>query len=214
MSAESDTGRGTYDTIAGVLLTGGASSRFGRDKSHLAVDGEPAAERISKLLANLFSEVLIVGGAPPATVHGRVVADEDGPQCALRGLVTALAASSRERVMVLATDIPLVSADLLLALVAWPEADAIVPEAEGRLHPLCGLYRREVVLAAARPRLVDRRLALRGLLDEVETVTFGGRDLAEVDPDGVALINVNAPEDLARIAAAGVSVELPAADSR
>jgi molybdopterin-guanine dinucleotide biosynthesis protein A len=142
-----------------------------------------------------------------------MVNDVGGPQCPLRGLVSGLAASSCERVMVLATDLPLVTADLLLALVAWPEADAVVPEADGRLQPLCGLYRREVMLAAARPRLDDGRLSLRGLLEDVEMVVLSERDVAEVDPDGLALTNVNSPADLARIVAAGISVEIPTSDS-
>jgi molybdopterin-guanine dinucleotide biosynthesis protein A len=65
------------------------------------------------------------------------------------------------------------------------------------------LYRREPVLAVARARLADGRLALRGLLDAIDTATLEEADLARVDPDGTALMNVNTPEDLARARAAG-----------
>jgi molybdopterin-guanine dinucleotide biosynthesis protein A len=106
-------------------------------------------------------------------------------------------------VLVVATDLPLLTADLLLALVAWPEADAVVPRTASGLHPLCALYRREPVLAVARARLADGRLALRGLLDAIDTATLEEADLARVDPDGTALMNVNTPEDLARARAAG-----------
>jgi len=180
---------------------------MGRDKAHLAIGGVPAASRISRLLAALFEEVLIVGGDPPATAHGRRVADVEGPQCALRGFVSALAAASCERILVVATDLPLVSADLLLALVAWPESDAVVPRTAGGLHPLCALYRRDPVLAVARARLADGRLALRGLLDAVDTATLEAADLARVDPEGTALSNVNTAEDLARARAAAAAQE-------
>ncbi len=190
-------------TISAALLTGGASSRMGRDKAHLEIDGLPVASRISRLLAVLFEDVLIVGGDPPATACGRRVADPEGPQCALRGVASALAAASCERVLVVATDLPLLTADVLLALVAWPEADAVVPRTASGLHPLCALYRREPVLAVARARLADGRLPLRGLLDAIDTATLEEVDLARVDPDGTALMNVNTPEDLARARAAG-----------
>jgi len=200
-----DRGRpgGTLATISAALLTGGASSRMGCDKAHLEIDGLPLASRISRLLAALFEDVLIVGGNPPATARGRRVPDPEGPQCALRGVVAALAAASCERVLLVATDLPLLSADLLLALVAWPEADAVVPRTASGLHPLCALYRRDPVLAVARARLAEGRLALQGLLDAVDTTALEEADLARVDPDGNALSNVNTPEDLARARALG-----------
>jgi molybdopterin-guanine dinucleotide biosynthesis protein A len=175
---------------------------MGRDKAHVEIDGVPAASRISRLLVDLFEEVLIVGGNPPAAACGRRVADPEGPQCPLRGIVGSLAAASCERVLVVATDLPLVTADLLLALVAWPEADAVVPRTARGPHPLCALYRREPVLRVARARLADGRLAMRGLLEAIDTVTLEEADLALVDPDGTALLNVNTPEDLARARAA------------
>jgi len=199
MSTPSDGPRGRLATISAALLVGGASSRMGRDKAHVELDGVPVATRLSHLLADLFEDVLIVGGDPPASARGRRVADPEGPQCALRGIAGALAAAECERVLVLATDLPLMTPDLLLALVAWPEADAVVPRGADGRHPLCALYRREPVLRAANERLADGRLQLRGLLDAVDSAYLEAADLAHVDPDGAALTNVNTPEDLARV---------------
>jgi len=170
---------------------------MGRDKAHVEFDGTPAAERIARLLAGLVSEVLIVGGSPPAVAGARAVADVDGPQCSLRGLASALAAASSNRVLVVATDLPFVTPDLLLALVAWPEADAVVPrDANGR-HALCALYHRDAVLPLARERLASGVLQLRGLLDAIEPAYVEGEALERLDPDGAVLTNVNTPEELA-----------------
>jgi molybdopterin-guanine dinucleotide biosynthesis protein A len=192
--------RGTLATVSGVVLTGGASQRMGSDKAHLEFDGRPAAEHIARLLAGLVNDVLIVGGSPPdaALVAGaRLVADVDGPQCSLRGLVSALVAARTDCVLVVATDLPFVTPDLLLALVAWPEADAVVPrDANGR-HALCALYRREPVLAVARERLERGQLALGGLLGAIDTAYVEGEALERVDPEGAALTNVNTPDELA-----------------
>jgi molybdopterin-guanine dinucleotide biosynthesis protein A len=192
---------GRLATVSAALLVGGASSRMGRDKAGIRFDGVPAATRLSTLLAGLFEEVLLVGGEPPPDSVGRRIADCEGPRCALRGIVSALAAASNERVLVLATDLPLVTPDLLLALVAWPEADAVLPRDAAGRHPLCALYRRDPLLARARARLGDGRLKLDGLLDEVETSHLEASDLRRVDPAGSALTNVNDPDDLARAAA-------------
>ena len=183
--------------VAGAVLLGGASSRMGRDKAHLAVGGVPGATRAARLLATLFEEVLLVGGSPPEDAPGRRVSDGDGPACALRGLVAALAAASAPRVLVVATDLPLLTPDLLLALVAWPEADAVVPQTSHGPQPLCALYARDAVLPAARARLASGELALHGLLAAVATSQLGPADLARLDPPGSALFNLNTPEDLA-----------------
>lgn len=192
---------GRLATVSAALLIGGASSRMGRDKAKIEYDGVPAATRLSRLLGGLFEEVLIVGGDPPQGAVGRRVPDVPGPQCALRGIVSALAAARAERVLVLATDLPCVTPDLLLALVAWPEADVVVPRDEYGLHPLCALYRRDPVLERARVNLAEERLRLRPLLEAVDTSEFGSAEIALVDPEGAALENVNTPDELARLLA-------------
>lgn len=171
---------------------------MGRDKATLALHGVPFATRLASLLSKLVEDLVLVGGDPPAGAPGRRVADPPGPACALRGLVGALVAASAERVLVLATDLPLVTPDLLLALVAFPAADAVVPcPAEGP-QPLCALYRRVPVLTAARARLEAGDLALRGVLDDVAVHRLEPEDLAALDPGGRALWNVNTPDDLER----------------
>lgn len=198
MNASSALEASRLANVGAALLVGGVSSRMGHDKAHMSVAGVAAATRLSGLLSQLFEEVLLVGGAPPDAAVGRRIADPEGPRCALRGLIAALTSSSCERVLVVATDLLLVTPDLLLALVAWPEADAVVPRTLDGAHPLCAVYRREPVAARARAHLAGGRLALRGLLEAVDTVYLEESDLACIDPDGRALTNVNTPEDLQR----------------
>jgi molybdenum cofactor guanylyltransferase len=194
-------GSGRFANVAGAVLTGGASLRMGSDKAALAIGGVASATRVARCLAQLCEDVVLVGGDPPHDAPGRRAPDGDGPRSALRGLVAALAATRAARVLVVATDLPFVTPDLLLALVAWPEADVVVPRTADGIHPLCALYRRESALAAARHHLAEERLALSALLGALATRYLEGDDLRAVDPDGTALLNVNTPEDLARATA-------------
>lgn len=189
---------GRLATFSAAVLTGGASARMGRDKATLELGGTPLATRLARLLDRLFEEVLLVGGRPPPHAPGRFVPDPEGPVCALRGLAAALEAARNPRVLVVATDLPLLTPAVVLALVAFPEADAVVPRCARGLQPLCAVYRRERILPLARERLAAGELALRGLLDVVETRELGPDDLARVDPNGLAFTNVNTPEQLAR----------------
>jgi len=190
---------GRFDGIAGAVLLGGASERMGEDKARLPLHGQTLAARSATLLASLFEEVLLVGGEPPSGAPGRAVADPPGPRCALRGLVAALEAASAPRVLVVATDLPGLTPDLLLALVALPEADVALPRTAAGLEPLCALYRRDAALPAARARLAAGKLALHDLLGELALQTLAGAELDAVDPEGNALANVNTPEDWARV---------------
>ena len=190
---------GRIASVSAALLLGGASSRMGRDKARLPVQGVTAAAHLASMLADLFEEVLLVGGDPPGGAPGRPVPDPEGPRCALRGLVGALEAASQERILVVATDLLSLSPPLLLALLAWPEADAVVPRTGAKAHPLCALYRREPVRTVARRRLAAGQLSLAGLLDEIRASYLEGPDLRAVDPDGSALFNANTPEELEQL---------------
>jgi molybdopterin-guanine dinucleotide biosynthesis protein A len=167
----------------------------------LPVAGVAAATRAARLLDSLFEEVLIVGGDPPADAPGRRVPDPEGPRCALRGLVGALEAARAERVLVVATDLPLLSPELLLALVAWPDAELVALRAAGHIEPLCAIYSRSAALAPACERLASGRLALQELVGQLTLSVLGADDLRVIDPDGMALANANTPEEWVRIEA-------------
>ena len=190
---------GRIASVSAALLLGGASSRMGRDKARLPLEGVAAATHLATMLGELFEEVLLVGGDPPPDAPGRRVHDPEGPRCALRGLVGALEAAATERILVVATDLISLSPPVLLALLVWPEADAVVPRIGTKAHPLCALYRREPVRTVARRRLAAGQLALVGLLEEVGASYLEGPDLDAVDPEGSALFNANTPEEFERL---------------
>jgi len=171
---------------------------MGRDKAALAVGGVACATRVARTLGEVCGTVWLVGGEPPDATPGRRVVDPDGPRCALRGLVAALAACESEHLLVCATDLPLVTPAFLRALATAPPADAVVPRDAGGMHPLCARYRPAALLEPARARLAGDALSIRALLGAVETRFLEGHALAAADPDGSALLNVNTPADLRR----------------
>ena len=199
MSRGSDSGR--LANVSAALLLGGASSRMGEDKAARRFAGEPAAVRLARLLGGLFEEVLLVGGTPPPGAVGRAVPDGEGERSALRGLVAALAAATAPRVVVIATDLVRLCPELVLALVAWPEADVVLPRRDGRIEPLCAIWRRDAALAAARANLAAGRYALHALVASLDARFLEGDALALFDTDGDALANANTPEAWAQLEA-------------
>jgi molybdopterin-guanine dinucleotide biosynthesis protein A len=147
---------------------------------------------------------MIVGGAPAAGairaatragVDVRAVPDRVPDSGPLGGLDAALAGARDEAVVLLACDMPFVTAALLAYLVGLAgEAEAVVPRTERGYHPLCAVYTRACQPAVARC-LAARRLTMVGLLAEVRVRIVTEHELDRLGGHRRLLANVNAPED-------------------
>jgi molybdenum cofactor guanylyltransferase len=170
----------------GVLLVGGASSRFGSPKALARLGDETLAERGWRTLGEACEERIAVGKAADALeLPFAVLDDRSEVRAPLAGLVAGLRAASHEVVVVLPVDCPLVDARALRALAAACREAAVPPTG-----PLPGAYH-----VAALP-LLERRLAagelrLSDALAELE--------VAGVELDPALLANVNEPADLDRL---------------
>ena len=162
--------------VTGVLLVGGASERFGSPKALAPFRGETLAERANRILGEVCDEVLAVGKADDGLDLPFPVLDDGSDERApVFGVIAGLRAAAHDTCVVLPVDCPLVTPDLLRALLAA----GAVPQT----GPLPGVYSRSLLpeLAAR----VDRgELALRG----VNPVTL--------EVDETLVLNVNTPTDL------------------
>ena len=124
---------------AAVLLAGGKSSRMGRDKSALPVNGEPLWQhQLAVLRATEPAELFISGKSdgPYADCRVEILADEI-PDCGpLGGIATALRHCTSDFLLVLAVDMPAMTAEFLRSLVEDSQrtAKGIIPSvaADGR----------------------------------------------------------------------------------
>jgi molybdopterin-guanine dinucleotide biosynthesis protein A len=195
--------------MSAAILAGGSAVRFGgRDKGALVVGGRTIRERQLDELSRIAEEVLIVGGTPgpgPAgrndTPRIRAVSDRVQQSGPLAGLDAALAAASHEIVVLVACDMPFVTAELFAHLARLAEeADAVVPRTDRGYHPLCAAYRRSCRPAVSR-LLAAGRLAMRGVLDAVRVREVAGSELqAFGDPERL-LANVNTETEYERLIA-------------
>lgn len=171
--------------LSGVLLVGGASSRFGSPKALAQVGGRTLAELAWETLA-VCDERLAVGKAADAlALPFPVLDDGTDVRAPIAGVVAGLRAARHELCLVLPVDTPRVGRGELLALAARC-ADVAVPQT----GPLPGAYRK-TALRALEAALADGRLALREALAALDVVRV------EINPE--ALLDVNTPADLARL---------------
>ena len=181
-----------------AILAGGQARRFGRcDKSALIVEGRSILDRQMAELSQLTADILIVGGlhVHPSPYPARVIADRM-PGCGpLGGLHAALSEATGDAVIVIACDMPYVSAPFLAHLLALTHgADAVVPRTERGYHPLCAAYT-PACLAPAAARLADRRLKMIDLLDDVRVRVVTTEDVDAFGNHDRLLANVNTPAE-------------------
>lgn len=189
-----------------AILAGGRASRFnGRDKGALVVGGRSIIERQLDELSRLTDDILIVGASCPPTLHGdivpRVVHDRV-PGCGpLGGLDAALAAARDDVIVVVACDMPFVTAALLGHLLSRAHnCDVVVPRTERGYHPLCAVYTRGCGAPVAR-RLAEGRLTMIGLFESVRVHVVTSEELDAFGDRHHLLANVNTPVEYEEIEA-------------
>jgi len=132
------------------VLVGGNSSRMGRDKALLrvsGVSGETLGQAVAGMVAEAAGNAVLVGD--PARYGGMgyaVIPDLFPGEGPLGGILTALAHTSAEWNLMVACDMPALSALFLRKLLDAAEeedADALLPAGpSGRPEPLCAVYRK------------------------------------------------------------------------
>jgi molybdopterin-guanine dinucleotide biosynthesis protein A len=125
-----------------VLLAGGKSLRMGRDKAFLEIEGQPLWRRQIETLRALSPEHLMISGPPrEAWREFEIVADVIAGAGPLAGVAMALRKCPSPRLVVLAVDLPAMTADFLRSLLARCSDDqGVVPRSSRGLEPLAAVY--------------------------------------------------------------------------
>lgn len=167
-------------------------TRDGGDASAEAV--RTAGTNLARALDQCFEELLVLGEEPLPATPGRFVNASGASE--IERLIVALETATCERVLIVwvdalfavdapgcrarleAGEVPLA---LLLALTAWPVADAVAPGRHAE-EPVCALFRPLQVLEAARA-VRAAGAALPTLFDRLDTAWIEGADLDAIDPE-------------------------------
>ena len=182
---------------AGLVLTGGASRRLGRDKAGIVVGGERLAHRAARVLSEVCMPALEIGPGVTDLEALREQPSGSGPLAALVAGGTALQARGYAgSIVLLAVDLPFVGPPLLRLLADWPGEATVVPIAGGTRQSCCARYAPTAV-EAARALLLDGERSLRALLETVqieEVPESVWLDVAKAN----AFADLDTPEDLQR----------------
>lgn len=174
---------------------------MGHDKLALRLGGETLLERTVRVVSEVTDEVLVTGlpdghSAPPGSRRIVDAAENTGP---LAGLVAGLRAMHGDRAALVACDLPYLEPRVLrLLLETVGASDAAVPIVDGRAQPACAAYGRGALPLAER-RLRSAQRSLTALLDDLRVHWVHEETLRTLDPTLHSFINVNTPQDWARV---------------
>ncbi|KPL59202.1 hypothetical protein AM506_13330 [Rossellomorea vietnamensis] len=185
--------------IAGVIVAGGQSRRFGSDKAFSLYKGKPFFQHSLQAVSSFADEMIIVTSSRlfsrfEALPNVHVVEDVDefkgcGP---LAGIYTVMSAYQAEWYAVLPVDVPLVTSSLVNRLVSKVDEryDAIVPVIGGKLQPLLALYR-ESVRETIYEQLVNEDYKMGNILKSLSVLYLTEEEVAEKE----AFHNINTKQD-------------------
>ncbi len=128
--------------FSALLLAGGKSTRMGRDKAFLEIDGLPLWKRQLSILQELQPQEIFIAGPPREAWKDFNVLPDARPNVGpLGGLTSALRHCATPLLLVLAVDLAEMTAEYLRRLLDdCTERVGVIPQANGRFEPLAAVY--------------------------------------------------------------------------
>jgi len=189
--------------VAGVILAGGKSSRFGSNKALALHQGDALIQGITRRLAGLFPETLLITNTPEAYAFlgWPMVADQYQNCGPLAGIHAALRTVSQPRAFVCGCDMPLVNAELIRFLCELPgDHEVALPWLPEGPEPLYAVYS-QTALPLIEENLAAGQYKLGALYKKLRLRKVSAEEILRVIPDLTTFQNINHQHDLARLAA-------------
>jgi molybdopterin-guanine dinucleotide biosynthesis protein A len=201
--------------VIGIVLAGGASSRFGSDKLAASLDGRPLLHHALEAVAQVAGSILVVvapealSPSIPVALTGRVAFARDaaahgGPLAGLSAGLAAIDTSVRDEAppiaLVVGGDMPSLVPDVLRLLVQALAADPspdVMTLAASRPAPLPMAVRPGAGRTAVGAILVSGgRRSLMALVAALPSATVPAGAWRALDPAGASLRDIDTPTDL------------------
>ena len=188
--------------MAGLILAGGRSRRYGRDKAFEELNGKPLIEYVIEALGPAASSLFLVVGSLDnfKGFNGRLtlVTDEVPGMGPLGGLYAGLKASPDDYSIVAPCDSPFIDTALvkhMLKTAAEAGVDALVPRYEGRDHTVNAVYSK-TCLPAIESSLFDGHFRIASIFDKLKVEYIEDDTINRFTGGSLSFFNVNTPENM------------------
>jgi molybdopterin-guanine dinucleotide biosynthesis protein A len=184
--------------IAGVILAGGKSSRYGSNKALAKFNGTPLIERVLRVMGAVFHDIILITNSPEEYAYLQLPMKEDlikglGP---LGGIYTGLESISHEAGLFVACDMPFLNEGLIRHMLGiGKNYDAVVPKIDWKIETLHTLYRKSC-LSAIKNLIQAKNFQAKRFFDRIRVRYVGEDEIMAFDPRLRAFANVNRPEEM------------------
>ncbi|MCW4009557.1 MAG: molybdenum cofactor guanylyltransferase [Candidatus Bathyarchaeota archaeon] len=190
-----------------IVLAGGFSDKFGQDKAVLELNGKPMLSHVISTATSLVDEVIVVTRSEErketyAEFLGsgvKFAVDIEAGKGPLIGALTGFEIAQGKHSLLLASDMPLVSLDVVTLLFdLCPGKSAVIPRwPNQQIAPLQAVYHTKTALEAARLAVADGEYSLSAMVDNMGGIRYlSTLALQAFDPELRTFFNVNMPLDL------------------
>ncbi len=190
-----------------VILAGGFSRRFGKDKGLVKLTGKPLVLHVIDRVDKLADEILIVISSESQknnfqrTLGNRVqlITDRDKLQSPLMGALTGFQSAKGEYSILLPCDSPLISPKVIqFMLDLCTNRSATIPRwPNGYIEPLQAVYHTKSALTAAKAAMEQGNRNMQSMIDNLKRVRYVSTlVLKQLEPNLLSFFNVNTPQDL------------------
>ena len=184
--------------MTSIVLAGGKSLRFGREKALEVIGGRSLIERVIERLSLLGSEIIVVTSSSdqlPDLGVKRVIDSYPG-RGNLVGLYSGLKELASTHALVVGCDMPFLNVALLRHLIALSHGfDVVIPRIGDELEPLHAVYSKNC-LAPIEATLGEGKLRIVDFFPTVKVRYIEGADIDKFDPRHLSFFNINSEADL------------------
>ena len=190
-----------FKDIAGIVLAGGKSLRYGSNKALAKKDGVPLIELIINRMKNIFQELVIITNTPEFYAYLEYPMYEDiikdlGP---LGGIYTALSRIDNGTGFFVGCDMPFLNQELIRYMCENRGTnDVVVPRISRHIETLHAIYSKKCLLPIK--RLIDsQQYQVIRFFSEVNVLYIEDKEVKLFDPELKSFININRPQDWRRL---------------
>jgi molybdopterin-guanine dinucleotide biosynthesis protein A len=184
--------------ITGLILAGGKSTRFGKNKALVELDGIRLIERVIRVMGSVFQRLIILTNSPHEYAYLNLPMVEDlikglGP---IGGLYTGLKSISNEAGFFVACDMPFLSESLIRHMVEIrDDFDVVLPKIDWKIEALHGLYTKSC-LPTIKELIESQEYQVIRFFPKVRVKYLGENEIREFDPQLKSFFNINKPNEL------------------
>ncbi len=187
--------------VTGIILAGGKSLRFGRNKAIEKIAGMTLVERVIRRLSAITHEIILVTNEDNNQFAEfnfvDVVTDIYPAKGPLGGIYTGLSSSHSVANIVVACDMPFLNTELLGHMVNLLHGfDAVIPRWQNnQIEPLHGIYAISCA-PVMKKQLENNRLSISECLKEMRIRFLEQAEFIKFDPESRSFFNINSQADI------------------